>query len=379
MKIGILTHPLYGNYGGMLQAYALVKILRDEGHDAYNLAFEPRSYRKVLHSPIRRAKERLRSFLLKHNLVFSDFKIPQILQIEMGQQFEKANVPKLFLGNTPAEQLKEYGVEAVVVGSDQVWRAAYARPMKSFPYFFLDFAPEEIRKSSISYAASFGTDTWEGSEEESKVCGQLLREFRAVSVRESSGIAICRDVFNVAAVRVADPTLLLRVEDYHHLIEQEDTWLPENAYLGTYILDTSAAITSSILSVAQENKLAIQPLKASCRAAGKRDRLPVSVAQWLRLIRDSECLITDSFHGCVFSIIFNKPFVCLGNKDRGTARFESLLSTYGLGNRIVSEYSSLAIQKVMNMPINWDDVNSRHNRERETSLHFLHTNLNGHA
>ena len=224
MKIGILTHPLYGNYGGMLQAYALVKILRDEGHDAYNLAFEPRSYRKVLHSPIRRAKERLRSFLLKHNLVFSDFKIPQILQIEMGQQFEKANVPKLFLGNTPAEQLKEYGVEAVVVGSDQVWRAAYARPMKSFPYFFLDFAPEEIRKSSISYAASFGTDTWEGSEEESKVCGQLLREFRAVSVRESSGIDICRDVFNVAAVRVADPTLLLRVEDYHHLIEQEDTW-----------------------------------------------------------------------------------------------------------------------------------------------------------
>lgn len=379
MKLGILTHPLYGNYGGMLQAYALVKILRECGHDAYNLAYEPRSYRKVLHNPIKRAKERFRSFLLKHNLACLHTKIPQMLLIEMGQEFERKFVPKLDLSNTPETQLEEYGIEAVVVGSDQVWRAAYARPMKSFPYFFLDFAPEYIRKASISYAASFGTDTWEGSEEEAKVCGQLLREFRAVSVRESSGIDICREVFNTAAERVADPTLLLRVEDYHHLIEQEDTWLPGNAYLGTYILDASAAITSSILHVAQGNKLAIQPLKASCKAARKRDRLPVSVAQWLRLIRDSECLITDSFHGCVFSIIFNKSFVCLGNKDRGSARFESLLSTYGLENRIVTDYSSAAIQKVMNNPINWEEVNRRHNREREASLHFLHTNLNVHA
>ncbi len=379
MKLGILTHPLYGNYGGMLQAYALVKYLRECGHDAYNLSYEPRSYRKILHNPFKRAKERFRSFLLKLHPALCRFKMPQLLQIELGQDFERKYVPHLSLGNTPTTQLEEYGIEAIVVGSDQVWRGESAKAMKSFPYFFLDFAPEKIRNASISYAASFGKDTWEGTDEEARICGKLLHDFRAVSVRETSAISMCKQLFDIEACRVADPTLLLHTEDYNLLIDAETTWSPEENYIATYILDAAPAITKTISAVATDSKLAIQPLRATTQAHKSRDRFPISVAQWLKLIRDSEYLVTDSFHGCVFAIIFNKPFVCLGNKGRGATRFESLLSTYGLRHRIVSNISHDSIQQVLETPIDWEYVNKVHCQERKAANQFIRSNLLQHV
>lgn len=375
MKLGVLTHPLYGNYGGMLQAYAMVKILQHCGHEAYNLDYEPRSYRKILHDPIKRMKERFRIQLLRCSWLRPVFKTPTILQIAIGQDFEKKYVPHLWIGDNPAARLKEHAIEAVVVGSDQVWRGAYASPMMSLPFFFLDFASQQVRNNSIAYAASFGTDTWEGDQQETVKCQQLVSEFRAVSVREASGVSLCKQTFNTDSVRVADPTLLLHADDYSTLIEHEETWIPENPYIATYILDHSAPIRDAISATAQSKQHAVQALKADSSAPAIRDRLPISVTQWLRLIRDSECLITDSFHGCVFAIIFNKPFVCLGNKKRGIARFESLLSTYGLKERIVTEISDSAIQRVLSTPVDWEYVNTVHSNERETALQFLHSNL----
>ena len=373
MKLGVLTHPVAGNYGGMLQAYAMVKALNDCGYEAYNLEYEPRSFQRRLSHPIKRFKDGLRSFLYRHKLVSTKAKPPFPLALALGKDFRTKYIPSFKIDSPEGTNLQ--GVDAVVVGSDQVWRRIYAAPMKSLPYFFLGFVPEAVRKASISYAASFGTANWEGNDEETAECARLLSEFKAVSVREKSGVDICRDSLGTQAIQVADPTLLLQKEDYDKLIEGENTYAPEEPFLSAYVLDNKSNIESSLREFAKSANVSLLHLNALTRNISKHLSFPLSVSQWLRFIRDSQYLITDSFHGCVFAIIFNKPFICLGNKKRGTARFDSLLSTYGLQDRLVTELTIENVQAALTAPIDWVAVNAIHEAERERGLQFITSNL----
>lgn len=375
MKTGVLTHPFLGNYGGMLQAFAMVEALRQQGHDAYNLEYIPRNYRKRISKLSQRFKEAFRVYLLRCNTVFFDFPTPTRLKVAVGRDFAQKYLPTLSLDTPDGINVHQHQLDAIVVGSDQVWRGAYAEQMQSLPFYFLDFAGETLRKSSIAYAASFGTDTWEGKEKDTAKCAALLREFKAVSVREDSGIELCEQHFGVQAEQMPDPTLLLPESRYSEIIEAESTWLPGKKFIGSYVLDKSPGISTLLTESAQGMNLQLQQLKAITKARLKRDRFPLSVAQWLRLIRDAEYLITDSFHGCVFAIIFNTPFVCLGNKRRGTARFDSLLSKYGLQNRLVLDASVERVQEVLRTPIDWSRVNTVHEEEKSRGLRFLNTHL----
>ena len=381
MKIGILTHPLLGNYGGMIQAYALVKILRNLGHDARNLAFLPLPLPNFWRAPIQHLRqrlqlgERLRVFRLMCSPAPAGTKVPRILNIMHGCRFQHQYVPYCRIGDSPTDQLIEHGIEAIVVGSDQVWRDIYARSMKSLPFFFLDFAPEEIRCRSIAYAASFGSDTWGGTDGETEICRSLLQDFKAVSVRESSGVNICRNIFEKEALHVLDPTMLLDAEDYDTLIASKPGRDTEAPFICTYLLDQTSEISDAVSCISRKLNLPLEPLQAEPQFARKKHRFPISVARWLRGIRHCQYLITDSFHGCVFAIIFNKPFVCLGNKDRGAARFESLLSTFGLQDRLVIKQNAEAIQQILNTRVDWDKVNAIRQKERERALHFLKENL----
>ena len=262
-----------------------------------------------------------------------------------------------------------------IVGSDQVWRAGYARQIASVFFFFLSFASLEQRRRSITYAASFGSDEWEGAPEETEECGRLLREFKAVSVRELSGVKICKDVFGVDAVQMPDPTLLLQQSDYGKIIDSEKTWLPDGKYVAAYVLDESMEKTKLLQGSAIGMEMQLQHLLPHADAKKRRDRFPISVPQWLRLIRDCECFITDSFHGCVFAIIYNKPFVCLGNEGRGNARFDTLLGTFALEDRLITNATPEKVLQVLHTPIDWKRVNAIHDSERERGVNFLKENL----
>lgn len=379
MKIGVLTLHLFGNYGGMLQAYAMVKTLQDMGHNAAYLQYLPKSlssFRKKTRQLINECldvKQRILAFALKHNIVSSLNKVPLLLYREITHNFQKRNIASFSIQKNPAVSFEASGIDAVVVGSDQVWRDIYARPKMPLPFFFLDFVPEPVRRRSISYAASFGTATWGGDEQETEKCGSLLQDFKAVSVREHSGIEICKQFFGKDAVQMPDPTMLLNIPDYNTIIGQKKTWCPTSPYIATYILDTAPEINHTIAKFAGNKQ--IQPLMANSRASKLRDRIPMSVAQWLRLIRDSEYLITDSFHGCVFAIIFNKPFVCLGNASRGSARFDSLLRVYGLHNRMITGLTPDSISQIVNTPIDWNRVNTIRHSEQQRAFDFLKQHL----
>ncbi|MDO5472521.1 MAG: polysaccharide pyruvyl transferase family protein [Akkermansia sp.] len=370
----VLTHPFVGNYGGMLQAYALQKAASDCSEIKildYGKLYHRAADRSLLHR-LRLLAEQIRVAL---RLVTAKTPLPEAYRRQSGKKFLSWLNKRGLVEQNLAFLTSASDECSWVVGSDQVWRMRYVRGMLPGLGFFLDFVSSATRRRSIAYAASFGSDEWEGTPKETADCSRLLREFKAVSVREHSGVDICRDVFGVEAVQMPDPTLLLRRQDYDEIVDSEVTWLPENDFIATYLFNETEERARQIANLAAKEGLAFQRLLPRVASPKRRDRYPVTVAQWLRLIRDCKYFVTDSFHGCVFAIIYNKPFVCLGNAARGTARFTSLLSSLGLDGRLPSDLSTENIQRVLRTPVDWDIVNERLISERTRGRSFLRDNL----
>ncbi len=371
-QIRIVTHPFAGNFGGMIQAVALQKVIADNVPDAVCCIG---SYKKYSAYSFRyRLKNLLGEIALSFGRRGADLAGRRWLKYKNVRQIYRAITgPRTRVEDF--EQLNKTPVDDTryVVGSDQVWRKLYVLRYAPLSFFFLGSVPEEVRRRSISYAASFGSDEWEGTPEQTEECGKLLRQFRAVSVREDSGIGLCREHFGVEAVQMPDPTLLLQVDEYEKLIATAPVHRNEAPYIATYILDPEPEKSASMQAIAAQQGMALQPLRPSPDAPTRRDRQPLSIPQWLSYMQHADYLLTDSFHGCVFAIIFNKPFVCYGNIERGTTRFETLLKTYGLESRMVSDFSQAA--EVLAQPIDWEKVNAVRASERERGIEFLKTNL----
>lgn len=260
--------------------------------------------------------------------------------------------------------------DAVVVGSDQVWRPIfYYRPIEEA---FLSFLGDAKIKR-VAYAASFGVDHCEYTEEQRKSCSSLLKKFDAISVRESSGVQLCQEYFDTKAVQVLDPTLLLSADDYRALIKRGKTQ-PSNGNLLVYMIDRTKEKEAFVERIAQEEGLT--PFWMSCEADDEtlplEQRIKMPVEQWLRSFDDAEFVLTDSFHGCVFSIIFRKQFLAIGNKERGLSRFQSLLTLFSLQDRLIlspDEYKSNLSS------IDYDQVQAQLQFLQAQSLSFLKTNL----
>src|SRR5690606_38187267 len=133
------------------------------------------------------------------------------------------------------------GFDAIIVGSDQVWRYKYVG--KNFRYYFLDFITKPTKK--ISYAASFGIDNWEGPNDTVPLISRLLADFQAISVREDSGVVICKETFGVDDTRhVLDPTFLPEIEFYDNIIDVEG--ISKTIQLFSYVLDKGKHINQTL-------------------------------------------------------------------------------------------------------------------------------------
>ena len=371
----ILAHPTFQNYGGILQALALQKTIAKLGCDAVNLDYMPRYLEQSLNIQGKKNKLRLWKCFINRIIKKTGDPIPGYIEQYLFRPF-KYRFMRTWRLDLLRQRLKQAPADSrYIVGSDQVWRGVYARGIESLPFFFLSFATKEQRLRSFAYAASFGSDEWEGTPEETAECARLIKDFKAVSVREHSGIRICREVFGVDAVQMPDPTLLLEPEDYSRLIRRWWTLRLPQPCMAVYLLDETEEKKQLTQAVAEHAGFYPQQLTAHGDAPRAMDRIPLSVPQWLRCIRDAECVLTDSFHGCVFAIIFNKPFVCLGNEARGSARFDSLLGTFGLQNRLLNNPTAEQVTECMNTPIDWKRVNSIRCSEKQRALQFLKENL----
>ena len=168
--------------------------------------------------------------------------------------------------------------------------------------------------------------------------------------------------------------MLLDVNEYIELFKQKQTPKSKGNLLN-YVLDETDEIESLIKKVASMKKMvpfAVNNPYEGDNTKPLNQRIKPSVETWLRGFYDADFVITDSFHACVFSIIFKKQFVVVGNKDRGMSRFESLLKLFGLEDRLVDVHCDVSILQ----QIDYDNVYSIYDKLKESSMIYLSGSLN---
>jgi hypothetical protein len=372
MKIGILTLPLHTNYGGILQAYALKAVLEKMGHEAWLIDTHLNQVsfsRKIW----RLAKETV-SYLKGEVSMINPKRVRHIAYLKYTKPFIDQHIPRITKTFTSVDELRKatdiYGFQAYVVGSDQIWNTRYFKNIEVAFFSFLK--DKDVLK--FSYAPSFGGDVWKYTEDQTRKCKELIKEFDGVSVREDVGIEFCKNYLGCQATFVLDPTMLLTQKEYLQFLSIDKN--SKKGGLFAYVLDASPNKKELIEEVAKRKKLVSFQLDImegydSCPLEW---RTKAKVEDWIKSFHDAEFIITDSFHGTVFSILFNKPFFVLINYERGASRFKSILNFFNLSDRIISFKDDLTEEK-LEMEIDWDGVNKTLENKRRESMSFLKTLL----
>lgn len=371
MKIAILTLPLHSNYGGILQNYALQAVLKKMGHEVFTINCKNNNSLKYKITSV--FKRIILRFVFRRKditPVIPRWETPKetaIIQKETDLFIhDNIDLTESLFFPLRQDKIKKNNFEAYIVGSDQVWRPRYAPTLSNY---FLDFLKNSVKEKKIVYAASFGSDQWEFKPKQTVIAKSLIKQFDAISVREDSAINLCRQYLNAEAVHLLDPTMLLSKEDYLTLLERNET-KNSDGNLFVYVLDKSKEKQDIIHQVSQDTGLKpfeIMPEKYP--NAKIENCIYPSVYQWIRSFNDAKFIVTDSFHGTVFSILFNKPFIAILNKERGGGRFTSLLKLFGLESRLIHNLSD--IQKSSYNELDKNHVEKVLSEFREKSYSFL--------
>lgn len=369
MKIGILTLPLHTNYGGILQAYALQTVLERMGHEV--------NFISPLKYPVHTVKQKIKKNL---SLLAHRIKVDYIVSRIHGESYIMVSETKRFIDKylnvsdfPTISAVKEDSFDAIVVGSDQVWRPLYFGE-KRMEHAFLAFA-KDWKIKRVAYAASFGSDKWELNEGKTIECRNLAKRFDAISVREKSGLELCRTYLHVDAQWVFDPTMLLDAENYNKLLDR----IPNKNItpnILTYIIDRSKE-KEEIISLIRESKkmpVCISNSRAEDTSGIEyrlEQRIQPPVESWLWGFKNASFVVTDSFHACIFSVLYQKQFYVVANRERGVARIQSLLASLGLEDRLVYRKDDVDLSKV----IDYNRVNRIVSERRDISLAFIKNNL----
>lgn len=360
MRVGIVTEPLVANYGGIIQNYALQKALSICGHESITLRYM--SSLSFLHYCLYVGKNLLLG-LHRRNIVLKPYRRFTEIPDNISPFINGKICMTKPMSRYSASSIKKYGIGALVVGSDQVWRKEYNQNLYDM---YLAFA-DGLNLRRVAYAASFGTSHWTYSTEMTARCSELLHKFDFVSLREISGADMCCEHFGVTAKVVLDPTLLLHRHDYEDLCKDVQT--SNRHYLLAYFLDSNVEKSDFVLRLAESLSLELVSMSVS-----KNDK--TTVEEWLARYRDASYVVTDSFHGTVFSIIFQRQFLTIANSNRGTDRFITLLSKLDLLDNLVCNLSTL--QKDMVLPkVDYNEVDRHLSKLRTESYAFLKNSLNG--
>lgn len=354
MKIALLNLPFDSNFGGNLQRYALITFIKNLGYDIEHINLRYNYKLPWYKVPFSYSKRIIKKLIFRDSrpiLLEQQMTREAIRKNKAAETFYNRYIPHTKVINNKKELnlLPKYDV--YIVGSDQVWRKSMTQAYNLKTYFF-DF----IRNSSsikIAYGASFGSDQNELTSSEIKKLGELYNKFSAVSVREQSAIQLLNSYkwTTPQAITVLDPAFLLTKEDYIELINKGTT-SHCSGNLFCYILDNTEKKEQTIQNTARS--LNLKPFRVTLNNEN------TTIEQWIRSFQDAEYIITDSYHGLIFSIIFNKPFTLIKNEKRGNTRFESLLET---------------LEIKTDKSFSWDNINERIEEEKKKAIKYLLSNL----
>lgn len=370
MKIGIVTFwESTDNYGQQLQCWALQQQLKKMGHTPYLIRY---SMNGRFYVGIKGYIKKIIQYLKD----LSDYSSDEVVfkrksKIRNFESFKKNNIISTSRVYYTLAQLQQAPPEAdaYIVGSDQVWAALLSE--KNNEVYFLNFGLENTIR--VSYAASISMQSY--PEELLPLFSQNLKRFNAISVREKSNIEICKKA-GFDAKMVLDPTLLLNVKDYDKLniVENKDK------YILNYFINVKTAdsvLWDELLKVSNSCGYTCKTVISSGYFPGSEflnntEYLYPTVAEWIGLIRNAEIVMTTSFHGIVFCILYHKNFVYIpisGAYGRGNNRVEDLLHMLNLKNRMLIEGKSYT--EIINLTIDWELVDNIIFEKRKESIKFL--------
>lgn len=376
-KVLIISQPLGLNFGGILQAYSLQKTLQKIDYQVdfldWNLCYTNIRYllsiikhllikivyKKLVDIYPDFPPERLFNRIIKNTQCFIDTHI-YLTKSKYRHSSDLSNYQELL------------GYDIYIAGSDQVWGCSSVN--KYVKHCMFDFLENQTGVKRISYAASFGKDEFCSDIDFIQECKHLLKKFDAISVREDSGVKLCKELFDVDAVHVIDPTMFFDAEHYIKLSKERNDYFNDGDCF-TYILDKTDEKQRIIDKVSR--KFDLKPFnvipKSKFADVGPKhieDCVMPPVEQWLDGFNKAKFVVTDSFHGCVFSILFKKPFIAIGNASRGMARFESLLRMFKLENRLIHSETELT-EQLLDSKIDYEAVHEILKKEREKAVKFL--------
>lgn len=323
---GIMNYWASWNYGAILTCYALQELVKSFGYTTQVINFHPKVWNNKKMYP--RNKSKL-DFVKKYfNLT----------------TFCKNKNDLIKLNDT---------IETFIVGSDQVWN--WGHNLKYI--YFLDFVKNSKKK--IACAVSMIFEKFNYGEEVKTVIEFYMKRFDAVSVRELDNVTVCRGEFDVPATCILDPVFLINNTEYEKLIK--DSHIKHNkAFIAVYVFEYNSGIANAVNKLAKENDLDIIIMNKG-----------ESIEDWLYYIKNAKYVITDSYHGTCFSIIFEKQFISLTN-THGNSRFYSLLSIIGLQNRLIETKNNYnKILEIVSEPVDYTKVHNILNKEAINSKEWL--------
>lgn len=364
MKIKTITcHDVY-NHGASLQAYALQQFLIGQGHNVEIINYKP-DYLSNHYKLSLISNNRYKRFPL--NIIYLLLKLPgRLNSLKRKKAFDRFTqkyltlTPKRYNSN---EQLKTDCPQAdlYIAGSDQIWNTLFKNGRDAA--FYLDFAPR--KRLRISYAASFATNSIAPGYED--FVKNMIQSLDHISVREKQALKLLESMQISRAKAVCDPVFLLEKKAWNAVSAKPNA----EKFVLVYDFEKSEVIKEIAIAIANKKKLRIFSVSPFRLDYADKNFNFSGPAEFLSLIRSAEYIISNSFHGTAFSLIYEKDF-CVVNRAEGiNSRMKDLLTELGLEERLVSAYSDNLTHK-----INYKTVNSVLKEQIQCSKNYLLDILN---
>ncbi len=380
-KVGIVSCYFQKNYGSMLQAYATKKVLdnNDIPNETINIDVNidfKRGKRKYYYTrifDIKFIKAKFGMVKLKfdkkvNKKLGNNIKIRNKKYDEFKKEFNLSRKCKTYL------DLNELALEKynnVIVGSDQLWLPVNVVA----DYYTLNWVPDNINK--ISYATSFGFSNV--PKKYFELYSKFLKRINYLSTREESGVKIIKEIVNIDAKLVADPTLLLTKEEWER--EATKDRIIKEKYIFCYYLGSNIQHRKFAERLREKTGYKIVSLNHADEYVKYSDSYcdfapyDIGPREWINLLKNAEYVCTDSFHGTAFSIMFNKVFFDFRrynskSKVSTNSRIDSLLHVAGISNERIL-VGNERIEDVLNYHIDYENVNERIDKFRQESKKWL--------
>lgn len=337
MKICTITcHDVY-NHGASLQAYALMRYLLNEGNKVEIIDYKP-DYLSGHYNIFSINNPKWEKNIFK-KMVYLLLKVPtRVLTLKRKREFDNFREKYLMITSKKYSSNNELknnlpNADAYICGSDQIWNSAYKNGRDEA--FYLNFVPNE--KIKLSYAASFAVDEIE--EKYKDMVKRNVETFRGIGVREKSGVEILKRLGIERAVNVLDPVFLLDQIEWNKMAIEKFN----ERYVLVYDFDKNPLIEKMAKKIAKENNYKIYAVNSyETRYADKTFKYS-GPEIFVSLIKNSEFVISNSFHSVVFSVIYEKEIAIVNRIENINTRMRDLLNLLGLEDRLITSEKDIEL------------------------------------